>query len=65
MENWRFDMILLCLKWFCYIEKLIEWQNSRKAYKKQALENCLSCMFIDDATTTFIIKTETDRNLFL
>ena len=33
MENWRFDIILLCLKWFCYIEKLIEWQNWRKAYK--------------------------------
>ena len=31
-------MILLCLKRFCYIEKLIEWQNSRKAYKKQTLE---------------------------
>ena len=26
------------LKWFCYIEKLIEWQNSRKAYKKQTLD---------------------------
>ena len=37
MKNWRFDMILLCLKWFCYIEKLIEWQNSRKAYEKQTL----------------------------
>ena len=37
-ENWRFDMLLLCLKWFCYIEKItIEWQNSRKAYKKQTL----------------------------
>ena len=37
MENWRIDMILLCLKWFCSIENLIEWLNSRKAYKKQTL----------------------------
>ena len=37
MKNWRFDMIFLCLKWFCFIEKLIERQNSRKAYKKQTL----------------------------
>ena len=37
MENWRIDMILLCLKWFCRIENLIEWLNSRKAYKKQTL----------------------------
>ena len=37
MENWRFDMNLLCLKWFCFIENLIEWQNSWKAYKKQTL----------------------------
>ena len=37
MENWRFDIIFLCLKWFCFIEKLIEWQNSQKAYKKQTL----------------------------
>ena len=36
-ENWRFDMILLFLKWFCFIENLIEWQNSQKAYKKQTL----------------------------
>ena len=35
MEKWRFDMILLRLKWFCYIEKLIEWQFSQKAYKKK------------------------------
>ena len=28
---------MICLKWFCYIEKIIEWQNSRKAYKKQTL----------------------------
>ena len=34
-KNWRFDMILLRLKWFCYIEKLIEWQFSQKAYKKK------------------------------
>ena len=37
MKNWRFDMILLFLKWFCFIENLIEWQNSQKAYKKQTL----------------------------
>ena len=37
MENWRIDMILLCLKWFCFIENIIEWLNSRKAYKKQTL----------------------------
>ena len=36
-ENWRIDMILLFLKWFCFIENLIEWQNSQKAYKKQTL----------------------------
>ena len=36
-ENWRFDMILPFLKWFCFIENLIEWQNSQKAYKKQTL----------------------------
>ena len=37
MKNWIFDMILLCLKWFCYIEKFIEWKNFRKAYKKTTL----------------------------
>ena len=37
MKNWRFDKILLCLKWFCYTDKLIEWQNWWKAYKKQTL----------------------------
>ena len=38
MKNWGFDMILLLLKRFCFIENLIEWQNSQKAYKKQTLE---------------------------
>ena len=37
MKNWRFDMISLRLILFYYIEKLIEWQNSQKAYKKQTL----------------------------
>ena len=37
-ENWRIDKISLRLKLFCFIEKLIEWQNSRRAYKKQTLE---------------------------
>ena len=30
-------LILQYLKWFCFIEKLIEWQSSQKAYKKQTL----------------------------
>ena len=34
IKYYRFDMILLCSEWFCYREKLIEWQISRKAYKK-------------------------------
>ena len=38
IKNWRFEKILQCLKWFCYIENLIEWQNLRKAYKKQTLK---------------------------
>ena len=38
MKNWRIDMILLFLKWIYFIENLIEWQNSKKAYKKQTLE---------------------------
>ena len=37
IKNWRFDMILQFLKWFCFIEILIEWHNSQKAYKKQTL----------------------------
>ena len=38
-------MILLFLKWFCFIENLIEWQNSQKAYKKQTLELNIFCTY--------------------
>ena len=33
----KFILILQYLKWFYYKEILIEWQNSRKAFKKQTL----------------------------
>ena len=58
MENWRFDMILLFLKWFCFIENLIEWQNSRKTYKKQTLT--LSLLLFSDKN---ILVNTTDENL--
>ena len=39
ISNLQFSIILKRiikkLYWFCYIEKLIEWSNSWKAYKKQ------------------------------
>ena len=31
----KFVLILQYMKWFCYIEKIIEWQNSQKAYKNK------------------------------
>ena len=47
-------MILLCLKGFFYIEKLIEWQNSRKAYKKQTLG------FLQQSTNIFDYSNQTE-----
>ena len=54
-ENWRFDMNLLFLKWFCFIENLIKWQNSWKAYKKQTLTQIKSMIesFSDTSTSIF------------
>ena len=61
MKNWRFDMILLCLKCFCYIENLIEWQNSRKAYKKQTL--ILTPFFQTNRIKGKICTNTNERNL--
>ena len=33
-ENWRFDMILLCMKWFFYNEKLAEFARLARLFHK-------------------------------
>ena len=37
MNHRKFVFILQCLKCFCNIEKIIDWQNSRKTYKNKTL----------------------------
>ena len=61
-------MILLYLKWFCYKEKLIEWQNSRKAYKKQTLDNDFLYRFLSNLNVfqplfAYKVNTENYENI--
>ena len=49
-ENHRkLVLILQQLQKFYFIENLIEWQNSHKAYKKQTLDNFNSITYISQS----------------